>query len=169
MRPLTPPLPLWERWLREAKTGEGFSPRVHISSRRHTPHPALRATFSHKGRREGSQPDSIFKQPDQYRGRHCERSEAIHLSVHEATMDCFASLAMTDGYEFAISRRNSPEVCWITSRPLSEGAGKTGCAPHPRSRVLFAQTKVHTSIQVRREHPGLPCAMALRLTSSSPR
>jgi hypothetical protein len=27
--------------------------------------------------------------------RHCERSEAIHLSVHEVTMDCFASLAMT--------------------------------------------------------------------------
>ena len=27
--------------------------------------------------------------------RHCERSEAIHLSVHEVTMDCFAALAMT--------------------------------------------------------------------------
>src|SRR6266545_2208985 len=27
--------------------------------------------------------------------RHCKRSEAIHLSVHEMTMDCFASLAMT--------------------------------------------------------------------------
>ena len=40
---------------------------------------------------------------------------------------------------------------------------------HPRSRVRFAPTKMHTSIQVRREHPGLPCAMALRLTSSSSR
>ena len=30
--------------------------------------------------------------------RHCERSEAIHLSVHEVTMDCFASLAMTMKY-----------------------------------------------------------------------
>jgi hypothetical protein len=30
----------------------------------------------------------------------------------------------------------------------SEGAGKTGCTPHPRSRVRFAQTKMHTSIQV---------------------
>src|SRR4029453_7559299 len=27
--------------------------------------------------------------------RHCERSEAIHLSVREVTMDCFALLAMT--------------------------------------------------------------------------
>src|SRR5437899_12625589 len=29
--------------------------------------------------------------------------------------------------------------------------------------------KAHTSIQVRQEHPGLPCAMALRLTSRSSR
>jgi hypothetical protein len=27
--------------------------------------------------------------------RHCERSEAIHLSAREVTMDCFAALAMT--------------------------------------------------------------------------
>src|SRR5438874_2382807 len=27
--------------------------------------------------------------------RHCERSEAIHLSAHQVTMDCFAPLAMT--------------------------------------------------------------------------
>jgi hypothetical protein len=27
--------------------------------------------------------------------RHCERSEAIHLSISEVTMDCFASLAIT--------------------------------------------------------------------------
>ena len=50
-----------------------------------------------------------------------------------------------------------------------EGAGKTGCALHPRSRVQRAQKNTHTSIQVQREHPGLPCAMALRLTSCSPR
>ena len=52
---------------------------------------------------------------------------------------------------------------------LSEGAGKTGCTLHPRSRVQFARKKTHTSIQVQRKHSGLPCAMALRLTSSSPR
>jgi len=28
---------------------------------------------------------------------------------------------------------------------------------------------MHTSIQVQRGHPGLPCAMALRLTSCSSR
>ena len=51
----------------------------------------------------------------------------------------------------------------------TEGAGKTGCSPHPRSRVPMHTAKAHTSIQVRRKHSGLPCAMALRLTSSSPR
>src|SRR6185369_8722766 len=50
-----------------------------------------------------------------------------------------------------------------------EGAGKTGCLLHPRSRVRFAQTKGHTSIQGSGKHSGLPCAMALRLTSCSPR
>src|SRR6202795_4396134 len=51
----------------------------------------------------------------------------------------------------------------------AEGAGKTGCALHPRSRVRLCKTKLHTSIQVQRKHSGLPRAMALRLTSCSPR
>jgi len=36
------------------ETGEGFSPRVTIAAEfaGATPHPALRATFSHKGRRK---------------------------------------------------------------------------------------------------------------------
>src|SRR6476620_4898748 len=50
----------------------------------------------------------------------------------------------------------------------AEGAGKTGCALHPRSRVQDAQRKTHTSIQVQRKHSGLPCAVVLRLTSRSP-
>src|SRR6266851_304344 len=49
-----------------------------------------------------------------------------------------------------------------------EGAGNAGCALHPRSRVQKAR-KTHTSIQVQRRHSGIPCAMALRLTSRSPR
>jgi hypothetical protein len=55
-----------------------------------------------------------------------------------------------------------------SSRP-KEGAGKTGCALHPRSRVQCAQRSAHTSIQVQRRASGLPCAMALRLMPCSPR
>ena len=45
----------------------------------------------------------------------------------------------------------------------NEGAGKTGCTLHPRSRVQLRTENAHTSIQVQRKHSGLPCAMALRL------
>jgi hypothetical protein len=37
-----------------------------------------------------------------------------------------------------------------------EGAGKTGCLLHPRSRVRFAQTKLHTSIQGSGNTPAFP-------------
>ncbi len=40
----------------------------------------------------GSEPGYLPRHCDP---RHCERSGAVHLSVHEVTMDCFASLAMT--------------------------------------------------------------------------
>jgi hypothetical protein len=80
------------------------------------------------------------------------------------------SRTMTVECDVAISRRIPPEVCIFFSPSLkTEGAGKTGCLLHPRSRVRFAQTKLHTSIQGSAKHSGLPCAMALRLTSCSPR
>ena len=49
-----------------------------------------------------------------------------------------------------------------------EGAGKTGCAPHPRSRAQCLQRKAapeHTGLA---EASGLPCAMALRLIRDRP-
>jgi hypothetical protein len=85
-------------------------------------------------------------------------------------MDCFASLAMTvvHKHESAPSPRNAPESLKILP-PKEEGAGNAGCLLHPRSRVQSAQRKTHTSIQVQSEHPGIPCAMALRLMPRSPR
>ena len=52
---------------------------------------------------------------------------------------------------------------------LSEGAGNIGCTLHPRSRAQNCTKETHTSIQVQRRQSGIPCAMALRLTSYSPR
>src|SRR5262245_26695694 len=47
-------------------------------------------------------------------------------------------------YAFAISRHDLPEVC-ISLPPLrTEGAGKTGCWLHPRSRVQGAHRKTRT-------------------------
>src|SRR5438876_2261328 len=83
-------------------------------------------------------------------------------------MDCFALLAMT----------------WIRLRILaalvarglldnfppsySEGAGKTGCLLHPRSRVRFAQTKVHTSIQGSGSIPAFPAQWLYGLLRALP-
>src|SRR5205085_4249482 len=41
----------------------------------------------------------------------------------------------------AISRRDAPEVCESSGPSKNEGAGKTGCALHPRSRVQYVQKK----------------------------
>src|SRR2546427_9338147 len=83
-------------------------------------------------------------------------------------MDCFALLAMT----------------WIRLRTLaalvargllenfppsySEGAGKTGCLLHPRSRVRFAQTKLHTSIQGSGSIPAFPAQWLYGLLRALP-
>jgi hypothetical protein len=79
----------------------------------------------------------------------------------------------TQEFKGAVSRSRGamhPRFARKFSRPgNSEGAGKTGCALHPRSRVHKKVEVAHTSIQVQRKHSGLPCAMALRLITCSPR
>src|SRR4029077_17040739 len=68
-----------------------------------------------------------------------------------------------NSHDFAFSRRGAPGVIQLRHPPSKiEGAGKTGCALHPRSRVQLRTENAHTSIQVQRKHSGLPCAMALR-------
>jgi hypothetical protein len=49
-----------------------------------------------------------------------------------------------------------------------EGAGKTGCLLHPRSRVRFAQTKVHTSIQGSGSIPAFPAQWLYGLLRALP-
>ena len=112
--------------------------------------------------------------------RHCERSEAIHpRPPHDGLLRRFAP--RNDGGEIHDSISNIVEDVSPRSRgelrprlarylvpPKKEGAGKTGCALHPRSRVQNCAKKTHTSIQVQRKHSGLPRAMVLRLISRSP-
>ena len=50
----------------------------------------------------------------------------------------------------------------------SEGAGKTGCLLHPRSRVRFAQTKLHTSIQGSWSIPAFPAQWLYGLLRALP-
>src|SRR5205809_4466217 len=51
---------------------------------------------------------------------------------------------------------------------LSEGAGKTGCLLHPRSRVRIAQTKLHTSIQGSGNTPAFPAQWLYGLLRALP-
>ena len=99
--------------------------------------------------------------------RHCEQSEAIHSFF--MPRHGLLRFARNDGWTYlrllaalvarGLHLRLPP---WRT-----EGAGKTGCLLHPRSRVRFALDKTAHEHTGQREHSGLPCAMALRLTSCS--
>src|SRR5215207_7117156 len=85
-----------------------------------------------------------------------------------ARMDCFAPLAKTVDI---ISRSRGAERPRFTSSFAlfeTEGAGKTGCLLHPRSRVRFAQTKRHTSIQGSGSIPAFPAQWLYGLLRALP-
>ena len=83
-------------------------------------------------------------------------------------MDCFAALAMTVD---TVSRSRGafrPSFASSLSLGNQRAQGRPGaCCTHGLA-CDFAQTKSAHEHTGQREHSGLPCAMALRLTSSSP-
>ena len=74
-----------------------------------------------------------------------------------------------EGYDCAFPRRRCARVVQ-KARPLnSEGAGKTGCALHPRSRVhVHVERKRTRAYRFSGEHSGLPCAVVLGLLRALP-
>ena len=100
----------------------------------------------------------------QYAARLPRDSIAAHLA--EYRVDCFA-VPLTD----IISRSRGalrPRLASSLPSSNSEGAGKTGCLLHPRSRVRFALTRVHTSIQVQRGSPAFPAQWLYGLLRALP-
>jgi len=96
--------------------------------------------------------------------RHCERSEAIHVTTKER-MDCFVALllAMTAGHTSASSPRDAPEFCVFLRAPKKQRAqGKPG-ARCTRSRACSVES---TRVSHHRftGTPGLPCAMVLTVS-----
>jgi hypothetical protein len=72
-------------------------------------------------------------------------------------------------HNFALSRRIASEVCLVTSRPLVRGRREDRVLAAPAvSRAICANKTAHEHTG-QRKHSGLPCAMALRLTSCSSR
>ena len=56
-----------------------------------------------------------------------------------------------------LAARGARSFTIIFAPRKSEGAGKAGCALHPRSRVQQLHKSAHTSIQVQRRASGFPC------------
>ena len=103
------------------------------------PPPLRFGTLSHKGRGEAEAPLIRIV---------IARSEATkQSSLRHVSLDCFASLAMTTKHSCSFSRQHFARALRFRSLPLQtrgrtrpsrEGAGKTGCALHPRSHVRCA-------------------------------
>ena len=80
------------------------------------------------------------------------------------------SRMMTTEHTFALSRRHSPEVCKFIPPPKKrEGAGKTGCALHPRSRVQSSKQKRTRAYRFSGNTPAFPAQWFYGLSSCSPR
>src|SRR6185369_2362115 len=85
-------------------------------------------------------------------------------------MDCFvASLLAMTWIQFSLLAAHCARGLHLRSALFEiEGAGKTGCLLHPRSRVRFAQTKVHTSIQGSGSIPAFPAQWLYGLLRALP-
>src|SRR6476661_6048947 len=92
-------------------------------------------------------------------------------------MDCFR---LRQGFGGHVAPRNDGKVRDLAARcaralpEISLPSSKRGrredrVRAAPAVSCAWVVGNAHTSIQVQREHPGLPCAMALRLITSSPR
>jgi hypothetical protein len=79
------------------------------------------------------------------------------------------SRVMTIECASTFSRRDAPGVLQENLTLSNRGRREDRVRAAPAVSCAIAQNKVHMSIQVSGEHTGLPCAMALRLTSCSPR
>ncbi|MEH2558793.1 hypothetical protein V1286_006322 [Bradyrhizobium algeriense] len=107
------------------------------------------------------------------------KAEAIH-SAACGEVDCFAEpvigqrfaptrwLAMTADIDSPSRGADRPRFASSFALLEIEGAGKTGCLLHPRSRVRFAQTKVHTSIQGSGSIPAFPAQWLYGLLRALP-
>src|SRR6185436_17932279 len=100
--------------------------------------------------------------------RHCEQSEAIHSFF--MPRHGLLRFACNDGWTYLCL------LAALVARGLhlrlppwrTEGAGKTGCLLHPRSRVRFALTKLHTSIQGSANTPAFPAQWLYGLLRALP-
>jgi hypothetical protein len=82
-------------------------------------------------------------------------ASALNRARMFSALDCNSDSIVKQrrGHGFAFSRREVPEVCVSFAPSRTEGAGKAGCALHPRSRV-----QMHKEMRTRayRSSGGIP-------------
>src|SRR2546425_4913270 len=88
------------------------------------------------------------------------------LLVRERNALLLIQLSNSVGTDSHSRGTKCPSYCFDFT--LSEGTGKTGCLLHPRSRVRFAQTKLHTSIQGSGNTPAFPAQWLYGLLRALP-
>jgi len=81
---------------------------------------------------------------------------------------CAIAHKADDDTEYASRGASRPRLAGSLPSKIERAQGMPGAGWHPRSRVQDALKNAHTSIQVPPEHPGIPCAMVLRLMPCSP-
>src|SRR5882724_3696327 len=84
-------------------------------------------------------------------------------------MDCFAALAMTSRYDFAIPRRKAPGPCGKHAPQRNQRAQGMPDARCTRGLVCAVHKRTAHEHTGEAEASDIPCAMALRLIASSPR
>jgi hypothetical protein len=103
-----------------------------------------RGTLTQASRGATSTSTSRFKQPH-HPSLRAKRSNPSRRAKEEWIASSLALLAMTPRHNFAISRRDAPEVCQNPS-PRKEGVGNAGCLLHPQPRVQNVEsTRVFTT------------------------
>ena len=115
--------------------------------------------------------------------RHCERSEAIQLPLR-GKLDCFVAEPVIGPAKRPdpLAPRNDElqtcvrdlAACYARALPeislpsKTEGAGKTGCALHPRSRVQVAREVRTRAYRSSGEHPAFPAQWLYGLCRALP-
>src|SRR5438132_13708283 len=96
-------------------------------------------------------------------------SAAISGAVLEWSRMSLRSSGLRTEYAAALSRRIASEVCYQLPALLFRGRREDRVLAAPAvSRAICVNKNAHEHTG-QREHSGLPCAMALRLTSCSSR